>query len=69
MTEEYETDYTDTPICPWCGHNHYDAFEWFMENGEYLEKNCDSCKKPIEVSCSIDVSYCTEKVIKESKDA
>lgn len=69
MIEEHATDYTNTPICPWCGHDHYDAFEWGMENGEYEKHDCDSCGKTFEVSCSINVSYCTEKVIKESKDA
>lgn len=55
MTVHY-TDYTEVPICPWCGHLHRNG--WEMEEGE---NECGKCNKKYMLRRETVVMYCTSK--------
>lgn len=62
--EERESacEYTEYPICPYCGHKHdYDTFEYFKpdEVGTY---ECDDCGRVFYYESNISVDYCTKKL-------
>ena len=57
-----ETDYTDWPTCPKCGHVHCDAWEWHDNDGE---TECEAgCGQVFEYSRNVSVSYSTKRVAK-----
>ena len=50
------------PVCPYCGHEHKDAWEWDLGpglegDGEY---ECSDCGKPFHVSRSVTIYYTTK---------
>ena len=52
--------FNQSPICPHCGHQHNDAFEW-ADDGEH---ECYGCGKPFWCHRDIEITYTTS--IKES---
>lgn len=57
-----EHEYTDEPICPHCGYEHRDAWEWNLGPGLECdgEVDCDSCGKPMLVSRHCSITYSTK---------
>lgn len=49
---------TEEIICPWCGYEFQDSWE-FEENGEH---ECYGCGKSFKFSRIIDVTYDTERI-------
>lgn len=58
--EKIYTDSTDKPICPHCGHEHTDTWEWEGEDFEYSE--CESCEEVFHAWKHISISWTTNKV-------
>ena len=62
---ERETSYTPWPVCPHCGHENRDAWEWSLSDG-YGEgdgqHDCDACDAPMFVSRQYSITYCTRPV-------
>ncbi len=44
-------------ICPWCGDEIQDLWEFGLEDGEAREFDCPSCDKKIDISLSISYDY------------
>ena len=60
---EYETDYTDEAVCPYCGTKLEMTHELFVyPNKNTAVTNCDECESEFEVHMIVDVSYCTYKI-------
>lgn len=60
---EYDTEFRDCIVCPWCGHEDHDAWELFDSPlKEVTESDCIRCERPIRVTQDIDITYSTAKV-------
>ena len=61
-----DTEYTEAPVCPHCGHNHRDAWEWDFGAGYEgdTEVECDMCDEPFQVFRDARITY-TTKPLKE----
>jgi len=57
----YNTEYTDEPVCPHCGHKIEDAWEIDFEGQECAKIDCPECDKPIEVCKNMSITYNTHK--------
>lgn len=55
--ENFETSYTDQPVCPYCGHAHSDA--WGMEEGNSC---CDACDKEFFLTEHVTIKYKTSRL-------
>lgn len=67
MSEEakpIETEFTPLPVCPYCGHEVSDAWEY--RNDEF-EHECSNCEKRFTVTRDLDVTYCTFKIDEKSE--
>lgn len=53
MPRTYQTQW---PVCPHCGHQHTDAWEW-RHDDDYVD--CESCGQEFAYSREIDVHYTT----------
>ena len=51
-----DTQATMTVICPWCGHNHSDS--WEFDDGRY---DCSECGKPFRLAVNTSVTYTTTR--------
>jgi len=53
MTEEKETQYTDFPICPYCGHEHQ------CSPSDYHSgySDCEGCEKRFYIQVNTEISY------------
>ena len=58
MNNEIDHDYTNEVVCPHCGYEHHDSWE-FPDGGEY---DCANCGEPFLVERIVDVTYCTSKL-------
>lgn len=56
---EFDTDYTDKPVCPHCGEEFEDGWEWAATE---TDTECDACEKPFHVRPDYSVSYTTTKL-------
>ncbi len=55
--DEIDHDHTDEIVCPCCGYEHQDSWE-FQDNGE---QKCYGCKKVFTWDRQVKVTYCTTK--------
>lgn len=53
-----EHQYTDEVVCPWCGRESGDCWEWTENDGEM---KCDECGKEFSYEKDITVTYSTLK--------
>ena len=51
---DFDTDGTDNPKCPWCGHEHHDDHEFY--DGEWT---CDKCGSDFHLRRDESVSFKT----------
>lgn len=56
-----DTQYTDEPICPYCGHRHSAAWEWQLENSQEEPRACESCGREFIVQMEVTVTYSTHQ--------
>jgi hypothetical protein len=55
---EHDTENTGNAICPHCGHEHADCFEWGADEDE---QNCNRCSLPFTYYREVVVEYTTVK--------
>ena len=60
---EFDTEYTDNVICPYCGYEDRDSWEYGQDD---FETKCSSCGKEMSVTRNISISYSSWKL--ESAD-
>lgn len=51
-----ETSYTNEMICPYCGYENRDSFEYDDEEGD---RECERCEREFEYSRAIEITYST----------
>lgn len=51
-------NYTDEVVCPYCGYEYNDSWEFY----DYEEEECCECGKSFYLSRHVEVTYCTEKI-------
>jgi hypothetical protein len=62
MSNTIDTEHRDLPICPHCGHEHKEAWDWGFPGAEgCIETWCESCGKEMIVSKSVTITYTTTK--------
>lgn len=59
MTKEFDHDYTDEIVCPYCGHEHGDSYEYFSRNDESTNIECDECGKHFRATMQMTTDYST----------
>jgi DNA-directed RNA polymerase subunit RPC12/RpoP len=55
-----DTDFTTEITCPWCGCEQGDSWE----ANDSDEHECDYCGREYEHTRDVDVTYCTEKIVR-----
>lgn len=58
MKTEIDHEYTDNIVCPYCGGEETDSWEFHEDSGDI---NCGSCHKEFHYERDISVSYTTSK--------
>ena len=61
--DEFDCEYTSSPICPHCGYKHPDSFEWDNEG----DRACDSCGKEFDFERIVEVTWVTSKTDPSSR--
>ena len=54
--------YTNNPVCPYCGYEESDAWEWGDGGEGDGEHECGDCEKPYRYVRYVDINYSTEKM-------
>jgi transcription elongation factor Elf1 len=57
---EIDHEYTHDMVCPYCGYEDMDAWEFDSNNGTV---ECGDCEKEFEYERIIDIRYSTKKII------
>jgi transcription elongation factor Elf1 len=69
MSDKFETQHTDNPTCPFCGHAERDA--WEIDFGPGIEGDttvsCGECGEDYKASRGAIIFYHTRKLTKETK--
>lgn len=58
----FDTYRTDFIVCPYCGHEQRDSWEWFSERNTDAEGACQACDKIFEVTQDYEVNYTSRKM-------
>jgi hypothetical protein len=55
--------YTDEIVCPYCGHEFQDSYEYFGKSGDEAEIECtdEDCEKKFRCSPDISVTYVSSR--------
>jgi hypothetical protein len=54
-----DTEYTIDPVCPYCGAEQSDAWEWELDEGEAEERGCEACERRFKVEVFRTTRYTT----------
>ncbi len=49
---------TDNIVCPWCGYENLDSWEFDVDSGD---TECHECEKPFRYEREISITYTTSK--------
>lgn len=60
---EHDTEYTSHAICPHCGYEDIDCFEWSDDDN----RECGICDLPFKSVREVEITYSTEKIGKSKK--
>ena len=60
MNEEYDTDFTNEIVCPYCGAENGIPDE-HSDEGELVEMECRECEKEFVYQCNYSVDYSSQK--------
>jgi DNA-directed RNA polymerase subunit RPC12/RpoP len=59
---EIDHRYTDEVVCPYCGYEFEDSWEFFTNDQEDTEIDCDECDKTFVASRNITITYSTHEL-------
>lgn len=62
---DIDTNGTDEVVCPCCGHEHGDRWEYALDESSNID--CEECRRPFFAERITSVTYRTEK-IKDAAD-
>lgn len=60
MSEDIDHEYTDEVVCPYCGYEFSDS--WEFKQDSYKSLDCDECGEEFSMEREVTVSYSTEKL-------
>jgi len=62
--DEIDHECTSEVVCPWCGFEQKDIFEYegIYEDDKPIRVDCQRCERPFESVCSVSHSFSTERV-------
>ena len=63
MCEDIDCDYTNEIVCPYCGHEKTNSWEYDGDDGEI---ECDECGMKFAYVRNVSVDYSTSKLCKEN---
>jgi transcription elongation factor Elf1 len=58
-SEDFDTEYTDDSICPWCGKEQQDT--WEVDSDSTI-LDCDYCEKPFHFERMTNVTFSTKRL-------
>jgi len=58
MDKKIDNEFTDEPVCPWCGYELFDAWEY---DDEVEDEECCECDKKFDIFRHHSISYSTTK--------
>ncbi len=62
--KEFDTRYTDSPVCPYCGivfEDYISDMKAGKGDGDRWEEHCDECDKDFIITLDVEVTFCTEE--------
>ena len=59
---DIDLEFNRNAICPYCSYENLDSWELHMNDGDEENTDCKKCGKEFKVSCTITVTYSTEKL-------
>ena len=62
--EAIDHELTDELVCPYCGHEFGDSWEYFSDDGGQTSRRlkCDECERELFAEVVVDISYTTRKL-------
>lgn len=60
MVRDFDTSLTDDIVCPHCGHEFSDSWEYDLDGSAELE--CEECEKKFFATRNISVTYSTSPI-------
>ena len=62
MNTDFDTDWTESPVCPHCGEPDHDWWDGLppKNDGDEWDVTCHNCGKKHRVTMSVSVDFCTE---------
>lgn len=63
MSKPFETSNSDEAVCPYCGCEHSDSWEFFAHHAHLgeAEVDCNNCGKTFLIEQDVTVTYTTRK--------
>jgi DNA-directed RNA polymerase subunit RPC12/RpoP len=61
MTQDIDHSYTDEIVCPYCGYEFGDSWEFFNTGNEDPQIDCEECNKTFVASRNETITYSTYK--------
>jgi DNA-directed RNA polymerase subunit RPC12/RpoP len=65
---EIDHEYTDEVVCPYCGFEYGDSYEFFTGCHENSEAQCEGCNKYFAMTRNVSVDYSTSKMCDKNKE-
>lgn len=59
---EFDCDFRDNIVCPYCGYTNTDSWEINFGSNEDTETDCGMCSTTFRVSRHVDISYSSSKL-------
>lgn len=60
--EQFDHEYTHEIVCPYCGYEDWDSWEFGGGDGEQSEEDCGRCEKTFLTKRNISINYTTYKI-------
>jgi len=65
MEKEINHKYTDEVVCPYCGYEHSDCWEFSDFNDEF---ECSGCKELFVMQRNVEITYSTKKITNHGRE-
>jgi hypothetical protein len=66
--DDIDHDYTQEIVCPHCGEEHGDSWEYNLGDSDTIEVECEECSEPFYATCCIEVTYSTSVITAEDRE-
>lgn len=69
MGKRIDTEFTDHPTCPYCGHVDRDAWEWDDNGEDFKDHECVSCGFLFDAQKHVTVRWSTKPLVQVVRKA